>query len=91
MGYGEKNLEFFTDGFRKKKVVAQVADVRMVLISADTLTQVGNEVNLSKGWLHIRHPSGEVTPLIRRGGGVFMMNMWFQRPPSEEGFTRQGA
>ena len=42
------DLEFFTHGFRKKEIVAQVADVGRVLISAGKLTQAGNEVNLGK-------------------------------------------
>ena len=45
---GERDVEFFTDGFRKKKVVAQVANVGRVLLSADKLAQAGNEENLSK-------------------------------------------
>ena len=70
--------------------MAQVCDVGRVLISADKIFHAVNEVNLRNCWLYTKHPSGEVTSLIRRRGD-FIVNMRFKRPPSEEGFTRQGA
>ena len=82
--HGEKNLEFFNDGSRLRFLMGRL------LISADKLTQAGNDFSLKTSCPHIKHPSGEVTPLTRRGG-VFIMNMWLKWPPSEEGFTRQGA
>ena len=67
-----------------------MADVGTVLISAAKLAKAGNEVNLSKSWLHLKHPCGDVTPLIRRWR-VLIMNMSSKRPQSEKGFMRQGV
>ena len=63
---GVKVLEFFTNGFWKKKVVAQVGVARM-LISAAKLAWAGDVSSI------IRLPR-----LIRRGG-VFMVNMGAER------------
>ena len=60
------------------------------LISAEKLAQAGNAVNLNRNRQHIKHASGEVTPLRSRGG-VFVMQVWFRRTQPEEGFTEQGA
>ena len=49
--FGEK--DFYTDRFTRKKVVAQVADVVWVVISADNLAQAGSEVNLSRNRPHL--------------------------------------
>ena len=61
------------------KVVAQVADLGRVLMFADKLIRKRGQ--LSKSWPHIKHPSGKVTSLISREG-VFIMNMWFKKPPA---------
>ena len=49
--FGEK--DFYTDRFTRKKVVAQVADVVWVVISADNLAQAGSDVNLSRNRPHL--------------------------------------
>ena len=62
----------------EEEKVALAPDVGRALVSAEKLTQAGNEVHLSRSRPHIKHASSQVTPL-RRGGGVFVMNMWFRR------------
>ena len=55
------------DGARRCEAHGHPNNVERVLISAETLTQAGNEVNLSSNMPHIKHALGEVTPLQGRG------------------------
>ena len=46
--YDEINLNVNTDRFKRQKMVAQVADVEWVLLSAEKLAQAGIEVNFEQ-------------------------------------------
>ena len=87
--WGQRVVQFSTDGGLQKKIRFQVARVNKTLISVDRFTETEHEVILSNNRPRIIC-SNEVVIPVHRKKGIFVFNMWVKRAIKSkvEGFHR---
>ena len=88
---GQQHLRFSTEDGAAVRLTYQVADVKRPLCSISQLCDQGNRVMFTRrGGGVIYNPHTKASTTFRRDGALYVLDMWRDRAPSAEDFTRQG-